>query len=97
MAIDRETVLSVAKLAHLELSEAEVERLTSELGNILGYIDELSRLDTSDVEPTTHVAVSSMPLSPDVPRESLDHERVLREAPRTANEGFAVPAFVDES
>lgn len=55
MAISREDVRHVSKLARLELSEAEVEKFTVQLGDILEYISKLDELDTGDVPPTAHV------------------------------------------
>ncbi len=55
MAISREDVLHVSKLARLELSEAEVEKFTVQLGDILDYISKLDELDTENVPPTAHV------------------------------------------
>ncbi len=55
MAISREDVLHVSKLARLELSEAEVEKFTVQLGDILDYISKLDELDTGNVPPTAHV------------------------------------------
>ncbi len=55
MAISREDVLHVSKLARLELSEAEIEKFTGQLGDILDYISKLNELDTKDVPPTAHV------------------------------------------
>ena len=55
MAISREEVLHVSKLARLELSEAEVEKFTGQLGDILDYVSKLDELDTGDVPPTAHV------------------------------------------
>ena len=55
MSISREDVLHVSKLARLELSEAEVEKFTVQLGDILEYISKLDELDTENVPPTAHV------------------------------------------
>ena len=55
MAISREDVLHVSRLARLELSEAEIEKFTGQLGDILDYISKLNELDTEGVPPTAHV------------------------------------------
>ncbi len=96
MAITRDNVLHVAKLARLELTELEVDRMQRDLNGILDYVNQLSELDTTDVPATTQVAVVSAPFRPDVPRPSLPHELALSQAPRSSSDGFAVPAFVDE-
>jgi len=96
MAITRETVLHVAKLARLSLSAAEIDRMQRDLGNILEYVTLLSELDTSNVPETAQVAVESAPFRADECRQSLPNEAALGEAPRRVGPAFAVPAFVDE-
>lgn len=96
MAITKETVLHVAKLARLELTEQEVVTMQRDLGKILGHVEELNQLDTKGVAETAHVAAERAPLRPDVQQGSLGPELALGEAPRRAGGGFAVPAFVDE-
>lgn len=96
MAITRETVLHVAKLARLELGDSEIDRMQKDLGNILEYVKSLAELDTSSVAETAQVAVLGAPLRPDAVEPSLPNEVALREAPRSASGGFAVPAFVEE-
>src|SRR5437763_12789484 len=90
-------VLKVARLARLELEPDEVGRMAAELSAIVGYVQKLSELDTSDVPPTAQVHVDRLALRDDVPRTSLSHDEALGESPRTAHDGFAVPGFVDES
>jgi aspartyl-tRNA(Asn)/glutamyl-tRNA(Gln) amidotransferase subunit C len=89
-------VRSIARLAHLSLAPDEEERMTRELGNILAYVRQLQELDVTGVPPTAHVQLERLPLRDDDPGESLPRELALREAPRVASDGFAVPAFVDE-
>ena len=96
MAITRDNVLHVAKLARLELSENEIDRMQADLSGILDYINQLSELDTSNVAATTQVAVAAAPFRADEPRPSLPHDLALGQAPRSSSDGFAVPAFVDE-
>jgi aspartyl-tRNA(Asn)/glutamyl-tRNA(Gln) amidotransferase subunit C len=90
--IDREQVLYVAKLARLRLSEAEVERMTGELSNILEHVARMDELDLDGVEPTSHVVELQNVLRDDVPRESLSRERALEGAPDPADDGFRVPS-----
>ena len=96
MAITRETVLHVAKLARLELADTEIDRMQRDLGNILEYVNSLAELDTASVAETTQVAVLGTPLREDDVQPSLANEQALRGAPRSSGGGFAVPAFVDE-
>jgi aspartyl-tRNA(Asn)/glutamyl-tRNA(Gln) amidotransferase subunit C len=96
LAITRETVLHVARLARLELAADEVEKMRDDLGKILGYVGELAELAIDGVPETAHVAAERAPLREDGLIPSLDTETALAEAPRRADGGFAVPAFVDE-
>jgi aspartyl-tRNA(Asn)/glutamyl-tRNA(Gln) amidotransferase subunit C len=86
----------VARLAKLDLKPDEISRMTAELSSIVGYVQKLSELDTSNVPPTAQVEVDRMPLRLDEPRACLAHDEALAEAPRTAHDGFAVPGFVEE-
>jgi aspartyl-tRNA(Asn)/glutamyl-tRNA(Gln) amidotransferase subunit C len=90
--IDRETVLHVAMLARLELSEAEVEQMTAELGAVLAQIETIAELDLDDVAPTTHVVAVENALRPDEPRPSLPLGRALENAPEVLDGGFGVPS-----
>jgi aspartyl-tRNA(Asn)/glutamyl-tRNA(Gln) amidotransferase subunit C len=90
--IDREQVLHVARLARLELTEPEVERMTGELSSILDHIEKISALELEGVPETTHVVEVASALRPDEPRPSLPHEVALANAPSVADDGFSVPS-----
>jgi aspartyl-tRNA(Asn)/glutamyl-tRNA(Gln) amidotransferase subunit C len=90
--IDREQVLHVARLARLELSDAEVEKVSGELSNILEHIEKISELELDDVPPTSHSMDVSNALRPDVPRPCLPREVALAQAPDVADDGFRVPS-----
>jgi aspartyl-tRNA(Asn)/glutamyl-tRNA(Gln) amidotransferase subunit C len=90
--IDREEVLHVARLARLQLTDDEVERMTGELSKILDSVEQISRLDLDDVPPTTHVVDVGNALRPDVPRASWPRDVVLEQAPAVADDGFLVPS-----
>ena len=94
--ITPEEVRRIARLAHLDVSPDDVARLTRELGSILAYVKQLEEVDLEGVAPTAHVHLDRLTLRADEPETSLPREVALREAPRVAMEGFAVPAFVDE-
>jgi aspartyl-tRNA(Asn)/glutamyl-tRNA(Gln) amidotransferase subunit C len=96
MAITRDQVQHVARLADLSLTPDEVDRLTVDLGVILGHIEQLNELDTSSVPPTAHVAVSQMRLREDAAHPGLDRNDALQAGPSVSGGAFAVPKFVDE-
>lgn len=85
----------VARLARIALSPEEEQKLGSQLGNILGYIEKLRELDVSSVEPTAH-AVPLVNISrPDEIRPSIHNDDALRNAPAKANGLFLVPKIVE--
>ncbi len=94
MAISREEILHVSRLARLELSEAELEKFTGQLGNILDYISKLNEIDTSDVPPTAHVLeltnVFREDAITDSPVENLDQM-----APSFFEGHFRVPKVIE--
>ena len=90
--IDREQVLHVARLARLQLTDEEVERMAGELSKILGHIDTINELDLEGVPPTSHVVDVANALRPDEPRPCLDREVVLEAAPARTEDGFLVPS-----
>ena len=85
----------VAHLARLKLSTAEEEKLGSQLGNILGYIEKLKAVDVSQVEPTAHAVARLNVARPDEVRPSLSNDEALRNAPVKANGLFIVPKIVE--
>jgi len=91
MAITREEVLHVARLASLELTDDEVERLTGELSAILEAVSKVSELDLSDVEPTSHPLELVNALAEDEPRPSLPLDDVFANAPAREGDLFKVP------
>jgi aspartyl-tRNA(Asn)/glutamyl-tRNA(Gln) amidotransferase subunit C len=94
--ISNDEVLRIAKLAHLELSPAEVDRMARDLGQILAYVEQLREVDVDDVPATSHVDDAAIVPRPDDERPSLPQDLALREAPSVDEGGFRVPAFVDE-
>ena len=90
--IDRDTVLHVARLARLELSDAEVERMTVELAGVLEHIETIAQLDLDGVPPTSHVIDVTGALRADEPQPSLSREQALACAPEVLDDGFGVPS-----
>jgi aspartyl-tRNA(Asn)/glutamyl-tRNA(Gln) amidotransferase subunit C len=85
----------VAHLARLHLTPDEEKKLGAQLGNILGYIEKLNKLDVSGVEPTAHAVPMINITRPDEIRPSLPHDDALRNAPAQANGLFIVPKIVE--
>jgi aspartyl-tRNA(Asn)/glutamyl-tRNA(Gln) amidotransferase subunit C len=90
--LDRDQVLHVARLARLQLTEEELDRMASELSKVLAYIDHIRELDLEGVAPTSHVVDVGGALRPDEPHRSLPVEVVLSGAPEPVGDGFGVPS-----
>ena len=95
--IDAQEVRKVAKLARLELAEAEIEEFTGQLGAILEYVAKMDELDTADVEPLAHCLPVENVFRPDEVRESLGTEKTLANAPGRDGPFFKVPKILDGS
>jgi len=91
MAIERDEVLHVARLARLALTDDEVERLGRELNAILEAVGKVSELDLDEVEPTSHPLALVNVWAEDEPRPSLSLEEALANAPERAGDFFRVP------
>ena len=92
MAISRDEVLHVARLARLELSEDELERFSEQLSAILDAVGKVAELDLSDVEPTAHPLDLVNVWAEDEPRPCLSVDEALANAPDREGDSFRVPA-----
>ena len=96
MAISREEVEKVSLLGRLLLSEEELDKMTTQLGQILGYMDLLGEVDTEQVEPMAHALDVSDVFRDDEIRPSLQCEQALANAPKRDGECYLVPAVLGE-
>jgi aspartyl-tRNA(Asn)/glutamyl-tRNA(Gln) amidotransferase subunit C len=92
MAITREQVLHVARLARLALSEDEITKFQEQLSAILDAVGTVAELDLADVEPTAHPLDIVNVLGDDLPRPSLELRDALANAPDPEGGFFGVPA-----
>ena len=83
-------------MARLLLSDEELDRMTSQMGEILGYVDLLSEVDTAQVEPMAHALDVANVFRDDVVRPSLERESALANAPHRDEECYLVPAVLGE-
>jgi aspartyl-tRNA(Asn)/glutamyl-tRNA(Gln) amidotransferase subunit C len=95
MRLTKEDIASVAYLSRLELSEEEKDKLTEQINRLLESFATLQELDTSDVEPTSHVIPVSNVFREDVSRPSLPVEEVIGNGPQVAENCFVVPRVVE--
>jgi aspartyl-tRNA(Asn)/glutamyl-tRNA(Gln) amidotransferase subunit C len=87
MPIDRDTVLHIARLARVYLTNDEVDAFAVQLSEIIGHFDVLQGVETEGVEPTAHTLPLSNVMTDDAARPSLPPETVLEMAPNV-EEGY---------
>jgi aspartyl-tRNA(Asn)/glutamyl-tRNA(Gln) amidotransferase subunit C len=95
MAIEKEQVQWVATLARLQLSEADLAKMTQQLSAILEYVDQLKKVPTEGVEPLAHPLKFSNVFRDDEPVPSLTVEAALANAPDRKGDFFGVPPILE--
>ena len=93
--ISDETIEYVGILAKLEISGEEKEQAKRDMGSMLDYIDKLNELDTSGVEPMSHVFPVNNVFREDVVTNGDEHEKILANAPEEKDQSFKVPRTVE--
>ncbi len=96
MSLTKAEVEHVARLARLELSEAEKEEFTGQLNEILNFVEELNQLDTKGIEPTAHAIPMQNVFRPDRVAPSMDSELALANAPDRIGDFFKVPKVLED-
>ena len=95
MSIDNKTVKKVSKLAKIRINEREESKLIEELNNILGWVDELKKVNTEQIEPMLSVFNESMIMRKDEVASETSEELVLKNAPKSKSGFFVVPKVVE--
>ena len=95
MSIDNKTVKKVSKLAKIRINEQEETKLIVELNNILGWVDELKKVDTEQIEPMLSVFNESMVMRKDEVSSETSDELVLKNAPESKSGFFVVPKVIE--
>ncbi len=95
MELSREEVLHIARLARLGLTEAEVNRLSEQLSNILKNFEVLQQVNTTDVPPTSQPNTLQNVLKEDETKSSLPQSEVLANAPRKDGDFFRIRAVLE--
>ncbi len=85
----------IAHLARLELTEAEMEKFSKQLGNILAHVEQLKKLDVEGVEPTAFAVPLSNVLRADEVKPSLPQSEAVKNAPKQRGNLFIVPKVVE--
>ena len=96
MSVTIQDVNHIASLARLAFTEEEKRAMMDELNTILGYMEQLNRLDTASVEPLTHVIDLKNVFRQDDPAPCLPREEALRNAPASNEKFFKVPRVLGD-
>jgi aspartyl-tRNA(Asn)/glutamyl-tRNA(Gln) amidotransferase subunit C len=94
MKITKEEVLYVAALARLNLDDNEIDRFAGQIADILDYVDKLDEVDTDGVTATSHALSLTNAFREDEPREHLERDKALANAPEKEDGNFVVPKVV---
>lgn len=95
MTIDKTTVVRIAGLARIAMSEEALEPMARELNQILAWVEQLDEVDTSDVEPMTGVVAVTLPQRSDSAADGAPIDDLLANAPETDDGFFVVPKVVE--
>jgi aspartyl-tRNA(Asn)/glutamyl-tRNA(Gln) amidotransferase subunit C len=96
MSLSRADVEKVSLLGRLLLSEAELDMMTSQLGRVVGYVEQLNEVNTDGAEPMAHALDMHNVFRDDALRPSLPREAALANAPKRDSECYRVPAVLGE-
>jgi aspartyl-tRNA(Asn)/glutamyl-tRNA(Gln) amidotransferase subunit C len=96
MSISRSDVEKVALLARLHLTDSELEMITGQLAQIVGYVDSLGEVNTEGIEPMAHAIEVANVFRDDRVAPSLPREEALANAPHHDDRGYLVPAVLGE-
>lgn len=94
MKLNRETTQKIAELAKLEFNEEELASIQKDLEQMIGFVEKLKEVDTTGVEPLTHILDEGNKLREDIIQGSVDTETALRNAPNREGDFFTVPKVI---
>ena len=95
MSVDLATVKRVARLSRIAVTDEEAERMMGELNGILGFVEQLSEVDVSGVEPMTSVTPMEMRKREDVVNDGNKADAIVANAPASDRNFFQVPKVVE--
>lgn len=94
MAVTKNDVEHIAKLAKLEIKEYEINEFTSQLNQVLEYVDKLNELDTENVEPLSHPVEGENVFREDILKNSISTNDALKNSVSKTEEYFKVPKVI---
>jgi aspartyl-tRNA(Asn)/glutamyl-tRNA(Gln) amidotransferase subunit C len=95
MRITKDEVKHIAQLSRLSLSESDIDVFSGQLSTIIEYVEQLNRLDTGGVEPTSHVLPLDNVMRDDAQTASLPREAALKNAPDSNGKFYRVPKIIE--
>lgn len=95
MSVTKKEVEHIANLARLKFDDKEIENFTGQMNDILGYMDKLNELDTSNVEPLSHPIEKLNVFREDVVKDSTPTAEALKNAPASTDTHFKVPKVIN--
>jgi aspartyl-tRNA(Asn)/glutamyl-tRNA(Gln) amidotransferase subunit C len=97
MKIDNETVDKIAHLARLEFKDEAKEQIIKDMNNMLGFIDKLNELDTSNVEPLIYMSDEVNILREDEVKQEITQQEALKNSPQHDSDYFKVPKVIEKA
>lgn len=94
MELNKETTLKIAQLAKLSFSEKELEEIQQDLSQMIGFVEKLNEIDTTGVQPLTHISGSANRLREDEIKGSISTEEAFKNAPLQKENYFTVPKVI---
>ena len=96
MTVDDKLIAKLAKLSSLEIDDSRKEKLKSELGDIINFVENLNEIDVSNIEATFSTIEGGTPLREDVSKQDLElSNHILRHAPKSEDGYFIVPKIIE--
>ena len=95
MKISKNTTLKIAKLTRIKIEEGEINELSAQLSSILDWVEQLSEVNTSNVEPLNNVSMAKLPLRNDEESTKDRSKDVLLNAPEKIANFFVVPKVIE--
>ena len=95
MKIDKDSIKKIAHLARLEFNESSAEKMSSDMSQILDWVEQLNEIDTAGVEPLTTMSSELNVMREDKVGKHLDHEAGLKNAPKRDADYFRVPKVLE--
>ena len=95
MKLSLDEVRHIAQLSRLALSEDEAELYAPQLSKIIDYVEQLNNLDTSAIEPTSHIIPLNNVMADDIPVVSLSRLEALKNAPDTTGKFYRIPKIIE--